>query len=173
MQSHTLAAIRRGVEAAVLAGIPQVIVPKIQEKLILGEWESADLGPHFIEALADHASQPLPEDVKWLSASAFHFGYAAFWGTVYALAYEKRPVEPWLGGLALAGTLYLITFPPWGVAVLSGTEDRPRDRSWPMELVLASAPLVFGLGTALLYWRGPGHTVRDRIESWWRTATSS
>lgn len=51
MQSHTLAALRRGVEAAVLAGVPQVIVPKIQEKLIPGEWESADVGPHFIEAL--------------------------------------------------------------------------------------------------------------------------
>ena len=168
MRPRTFQSIRRGVEAAVIASIPQVLLPKLQERLFLSDRESADVGPHFIEALADKANQPLPEDVKWLAASAFHFGYASMWGTLYALAYERRPVKPWVGGLALATLIHGITFPRWGLAVLTGSEDPPRDRTWRMEVVLATAPLVFGLGTALLYGRGPRRELLHRFRHAWR-----
>jgi hypothetical protein len=168
MQRRTLQSIRRGVEAAVIASVPQVLLPKLEAQAFLSDRESADIGPHFIEALAHKARQPLPEDVKWLAASAFHFGYAALWGTLYALAYERRPVKPWVGGLALATLIHGITFPRWGLAVLTGTEDPPRDRTWRMEAVLATAPFVFGLGTALLYGRGPRRTMLHRLRHAWR-----
>jgi hypothetical protein len=98
----------------------------------------------------------LQEDEKWLAASAFHFGYAAFWGALYATLYERRPVHPALGGALLSGVIYGITFPRWGGAVLTRAERKPRDRSRRMGVVLATAATTFGMCTALLYGRGPG-----------------
>jgi hypothetical protein len=155
MTRTTLESIRLGIEAAMLASVPQVLLPKLEEKLLLPPGETADLGPRFIETLARHGRRPLPEDVKWLAASSFHFGYAAFWGTLYALASRRQRLHPVLGGTALAALIYLITFTPWGGAVQTGTEPPPNRRSWRRELVVMTAPLVFGLGTALLYGRGP------------------
>lgn len=155
MEPHTLAALRRGIEAGMVASIPQVLIPHLEERLLGLPRGTADIGPRFIRRLGERAGKRLPEDVKWLGASAFHFGYAALWGALYALAYEKRPVRPALGGLLLAGVIYGITFPRWGGAVKTGTEPPPERRSWRRTLLLASAPLIFGMGTALLYGRGP------------------
>jgi hypothetical protein len=152
---RTLESLRLGIEAALVASVPQVLLPKLEEKLLLPPGDSADLGPRFIERIAQGARRALPEDVKWLAASAFHFGYASLWGALYALAYERRPVHPLVGGAALAATIYLITFTRWGGAVLTGTEEPPGRRGARKELVLVTAPLVFGLGTALGYGRGP------------------
>lgn len=151
----TFAVLRRGVEAALIASVPQVIIPKIEEKLFLPHDEDADLGPRLIAALAKKVEKPLPEDVKWLAAASFHFGYAAFWGAAYAIVQRRANVNPLTGGLTLSALIYLTTFPPWGGAVLTGSEDPPKHRTWRKEIVLASAPLLFGLGTALLYGRGP------------------
>lgn len=155
MTDRTYAVLRRGVESAVIASVPQVLVPKLEERLFLPAGESADIGPHFIEALARRARRQLPEDTKWLAASAFHFGYACLWGALYAVAQERWRVRPIAGGLALAGLIHIITFPRWGGAVVAGSEAPPKERSWQLEVVLATAPLVFGLGTALLYGQGP------------------
>src|SRR5438094_700861 len=103
--------------------------------------------------------RPLERGIEaGLVASAFHFGYATFWGAVYALAYRRWRPHPLLGGAALGALIYAITFPHWGGAVLSGTEPPPHRRSWRQELVLVTAALTFGLGTALLYGRpASGH----------------
>jgi hypothetical protein len=77
MTRQTLESIRLGVEAALVASVPQVLLPKLEEKLFLPPGDSADLGPRFIERLAAATRRRLPEDVKWLAASAFHFGYAS------------------------------------------------------------------------------------------------
>lgn len=155
MRSRLRAVLRRGIESAMVASIPQVLVPKVEEWLFLREDESADLGPRFIDALARRVDRELPEDVRWLGASAFHFGYAAFWGALYALANERWRMRPWVGGQMLAAVIYLITFPSWGGAVLSGSEPAPRERTWRLEVMYATAPLIFGLVTAWLYGRGP------------------
>ncbi len=156
MQTRTLAVLHRGVESAIVASVPQVIVPKVEERLLLHDKGAADLGPHFIEALARWAGKDLPEDVKWLAASAFHFGYAGLWGALYAFARERWRFRPWIGGLGMAALIHFITFPRWGAAVQTGSEPPPHRRSWRIELVYLTAPLVFGLGTALLYGEGPG-----------------
>lgn len=165
MPGSRIAAVRRGVEAAMVASVPQVLLPKLEEYLFLSGRGEADLGPHLIDAVAARTRLPLPEDLRWLGASTFHFGYAAFRGALYALLHERKPMSPWKGGLGLAALIYMITFPPWGGAVLLGAEPPPRQRSWRKELVLATAPLVFGLGTALLYGRGPRRTFRERMRA--------
>ncbi len=154
MNQRTIAALRRGVESAVIASIPQVLIPKMEEHLLLDN-DDADLGPRLIAALATKVERPLPEDMKWLGAASFHFGYAMFWGMVYAVIQDRAQINRWIGGIGLSAFIYLITFPRWGGAVLAGSEKPPRKRSWKRESVLATAPLAFGLGTALLYGRGP------------------
>lgn len=174
MDSRTLAVLRRGIEAGMLAGVPQVVLAKAEEYLVLGDAdEDADIGPRLVERLADRAGKRLPEDMKWLAASAFHWGYAAAWGALYALLYERRPVHPLVGGAVLASFIWSITFTDWGAAVRTQTERRPRERSWGKELVLATAAGAFGLTTALLYGRGPRRTGRDRIIEGWRRLAPS
>lgn len=160
MRRSTLSVLRRGVEAAMVASVPQVLIAKLEEHLFL-DGESADLGLHLIEALGRRFRRRVPEDLKWLAASAFHFGYAAAWGGAYALLYERKPVSPLLGGLLLGGVIYGVTFPPWGGAVLLGSEEPPKRRSARMELVMSSAAFTFGFGTALLYGRGPEAVVPE------------
>jgi hypothetical protein len=141
-------------EAGLLASIPQVILPKIEERLLMPAREDADIGPRFIERVAKLTGQaPLREDTKWLLASAFHFGYATFWGLLYALAARRWRPPPALGGAALGTIIYAITFPHWGGAVLTRTEPPPHRRSWRRELTLLTAAASYAFITAFLYGR--------------------
>jgi len=88
--------------------------------------EQADIGPRFVRRLARKAmGESLPEPTHWLLATVFHFGYAAQWGTLYALLQEWRPIPPLMGGPLLASIIYALAFSPWGAATQAGTE-RPR-----------------------------------------------
>lgn len=155
MDPSTLASLRRGVEAALVASVPQVLVPQLEQRALGLPMGSADIGHRFIQRLGEMADRDLPEDVRWLAASAFHFGYAAFWGALYALAYERRPTKPIVGGLLLSGLIYGITFTRWGGATLTRTAPPPKRRNWKKRLLLLTPPLLFGMGTAPLYGRGP------------------
>lgn len=157
MDPHTLASIRRGAETGLIASVPQVLGTQLEESLLKLPKGSASIGPRFIQRLGKLSRQKLSEETRWLGASAFHFGYAATWGVLYALAYKKRPLHPALGGLLLSGTIYVITFPNWGAATLTRTERPHKRRGWRRELLLLTPPIIFGMGTALLYGRGPGH----------------
>jgi hypothetical protein len=86
--------IKRGLEAGLIASVPQVLLAKAEERALLRRGEDADIGPRFVERLARLAGLRLREDTKWLAASAFHFGYATFWGTAYALAYRRWRPHP-------------------------------------------------------------------------------
>jgi hypothetical protein len=147
--------LKRGVEAGLMASVPQVLLAKAEERLLMPRGDDADLGPRFIDRLAEMAGVRLDEDMRWLAASAFHFSYAVFWGLAYGLAHRRWRPHPLVGGTALGALIYAITFPHWGGAVLTGTEHPPQHRSWQKELVLATAAMTFGFGTALLYGRGP------------------
>lgn len=163
MDQRTKEALQRGALAGLAGGVPQVLLTKIEEKLFLDGGEDADLGPRLIQRMAERMGKPLPEDVKWLAATAFHFAYAAAWGTLYAAASRRRPLHPLVGGLALGGLIYAITFPRWGGAVRTRTEPPPGARSARKEVVLATATFAFGLGTALAYGRGPGRPPLGRL----------
>jgi hypothetical protein len=153
--------IKRGVEAGLIASIPQVLLAKTEEWLLMPPGEDADLGPRFIERLGYLQGRSIREDTKWLAASAFHFSYAVFWGAAYALAYRRWQPHPLLGGAVLGSLIYAITFPHWGGAVVTGAERPPHRRSWRQELVLGTAAMTFGLGTALLYGRAKTRPDRD------------
>lgn len=157
MQAKTLAALRRGIEVGLIASVPQVLGTHLEERLLDLPEGSANIGPRFIRQLGKMTRQRLSEEIRWLGAASFHFGYAASWGAIYALAHQRRPLHPALGGLLLSGMIYALTFPNWGVATRTRTEHPPRRRSWRREVFLLAPPLIFGMGTALLYGRGPRH----------------
>lgn len=155
MKAETLAALRRGIGAALIASTPQVLGTHLAERLLHLPRGSANLGPRLIRRLGRMTGHSFSEEGEWLGSASFHFGYSAAWGALYGLAHRRLPVHPVLGGLLLSGTIYTLTFPRWGFATMTRTEPHPRSRSWRRKLLLSGPPFIFGLGTALLYGHGP------------------
>lgn len=150
MSQSLASTLARGAAAGVGAAVIQAAIGKTEEKLLLPPWEDADIAPRLMERLGEMAGVEIDDATKWVLGTVFHFGYGAAWGMLYAAATEKRRVNPLLGGLALGGLIYAITFPRWGGAVQTGTERPPEARTREMELVAASVTSGFGVSTALL-----------------------
>lgn len=141
-----------GIEAGLLAGTVQVAIGKAEEiALQLPPHESADIAPRFMRRVANAMGTDLSPVTRWLLGTAFHYGLAATWGAIYAIAYERRPLRPVLAGALLGGLIYGTTFPRWGAAVLSRTERPPERRTRRMSLVDLSVAMSFGFATALIY----------------------
>jgi hypothetical protein len=163
-------AVTKGVVAGLIAGIPQVLVTQIGTQVFDLDREDADIGPRFVQRLAQQVGTSLPAPVQWLLATIFHFGYAAQWGTVYALMHEFRPTPPLVNGPLLAAVIYALAFSPWGAATQTGTERPPEQRSNRETLMHWTAALSFSLTTAYVYrlLRGRSRTQRaeDAIAHW-------
>src|SRR5690625_4434562 len=140
MKATTFAALRRGIEAGLVASVPQVLGTHLHGKILGFSPGSANLGPRLIERLGKLTSRRPSEETRWLGSASFHFVYSAGWGALYALAYQHRPVHPVVGGLRLSATIYALTFPGWGFATWTRTERPPRRRSWRSELLLIAPP---------------------------------
>jgi hypothetical protein len=145
-------AVTRGIAGGLIAGIPQVVLTQVETAVFGLPREQADIGPRFIQQLARRAIGASPsEPMNWLLATAFHFGYAAQWGSLYALLHEYRPTPPLVGGPLLAAVIYALAFSPWGAATQTGTERPPERRSDRETLLHWTAALSFGLTTAYAY----------------------
>lgn len=140
-----------GAAAGVAASTVQGAIGKAEELLFLPEHEDVDWAPRLVGRLAEFAGVEVSEPTKWALGMGFHFGYGAFWGAAYSQVHRRYPVHPVVGGLAVGGFIYAITFPRWGGAVQTRTERPPRRRTRRKELVLASVTSSFGLTMALVY----------------------
>ena len=145
------ASVTRGVLAGLIAGIPQVVVTQIEAGLLNLPREQADIGPRFVQRLAQHAGSSLSPPLQWLLGGVFHFAYAAQWGTVYGLIHEAKPMPALVGGPLLAAIIYGVAFSPWGAATQTGTERPPERRRTRETLLHWTAALSFSLTTAFTY----------------------
>lgn len=152
-EGDLLPALLAGAAAGVVGSIVQAAIGKSEELALLPEWEDSNIAPRLMDRLADGMGESLPTPAAWALGTAFHLGYGATWGGLYALARERLRPDPVVGGLAMGAVIYAITFPAWGGAVRTRTERQPRRRSWGMEVVAASVTLGFGLATAAAYER--------------------
>jgi hypothetical protein len=144
-------AVAKGVLAGLVAGIPQVVVTQIETQVFDLPREQADIGPRFVQRLAQHLGTSLSPPLKWLLATGFHFGYAAQWGASYALLQEGWRMPPLVGAPMLAALIYTLAFSPWGAATQTRTE-RPAHRRRTRETLLHwSAALSFSLSMAYCY----------------------
>jgi len=147
----TFAAIARGVGAGLVAGGPQVAIAQIAEKALGLPPDRADIGPRFVERLAQHLGESLPPSAHWGLAALFHFGYAAGWGALYGLVDARLRPPPAVMGPLLGGVIYLLAFSRWGAGTRTGTEPHPDRRSWRQDALHWTAALSFSLTTALVY----------------------
>jgi hypothetical protein len=135
----------------VIASVVQAAVGASESAVFLPESENANLAPRLMGRLAARAGGTLSPEERWTLGTAYHLGYGAGWGMLYAAARERRRIHPLVGGTLLGGLIYGITFPSWGGAIHLEAERAPGVRSRRMEVVLASVTLSFGLSTAYIY----------------------
>jgi hypothetical protein len=147
----------RGAVAGVAASVVQAAVGASESAGFVPDGENANIAPRLMARLAARGGGSLTTTERWTLGTAYHLAYGAGWGGLYALARERFGAHPVIGGAALGGAIYGITFPRWGGAVLLDVERPPGARSPEMEVVLASVTLSFGLATAAIY-----ETIRRR-----------
>lgn len=148
-----LPALLAGAAAGLVGSVVQAAIGKSEELAFLPEREDSNIAPRLMARVAEAVGEDLSTRAAWALGTVFHLGYGAGWGALYALARERRPVDPLIGGLALGGVIYAVTFPRWGGAVQTRTERSWKRRSREMEVVAASITLGFGLATAAVYER--------------------
>jgi hypothetical protein len=146
-------ALARGVAAGLVAGVPQVLLTQAEARLLGLPPERADVGPRFVQRIGEGLEADLEHEHHWLLAGAFHFGYAALWGSVYALLQRWRPAQPHVGGPLLGALIYALAFSPWGAATQTGTERPVDTRPARHTLLHWTAALSFSLVLAYLYAR--------------------
>ncbi|HEX7120243.1 MAG TPA: hypothetical protein VF212_15720 [Longimicrobiales bacterium] len=144
----------RGAGAGFLAAFPQAALGELEERLFLPPGEDADIAPRTVHRLSLLLTgHRLSSPAKWVLGTAYHFGYGAAWGIMYAHARERVRFGPVLGGLLLGAVIYGITYPRWGMGVLIGAERPPGERSRRMTAVAWSVAVGFGIATAAIYER--------------------
>jgi hypothetical protein len=142
-----------GAASGLVAGVPQVLLTQMEARLLGLPAEQADIGPRFVQRLAQRVDASLRQPERWLLAGAFHFAYAAWWGIVYALLQRWRPAQPHVGGPLLAALIYALAFSPWGAATQTGTERPTETRPTHETLLHWTAALSFALSLAYIYAR--------------------
>lgn len=156
LDERNKAILTTGVFAGLIAGVPQVLLTQLEERLLGLHHESADIGPRFVRRLTQGLETRVPPGVEWALAAGFHFGYAAWWGLLYGMVQEWRPARPLVGGPLLGALIYGLAFSPWGAATRAGAEQSPERRDNRETLLHWSAALAFSLTTAYVYqWLRP------------------
>jgi hypothetical protein len=142
-----------GAAAGLVAGIPQVLLAQLVARVLGLPADQADIGPRFVQRLTERLDASLHEPARWLLAGVFHFGYAAWWGVLYALLQGWRPAQPHVGGPLLGALIYTLAFSPWGAATQTGTEEPAERRPTRKTLLHWTAALSFALTLAYTYAR--------------------
>lgn len=151
MRTSHIPSLLAGAAAGVIASSVQAAVGKTGDLALLPPREDMDLAPILVGRMADAADTEVSDATRWVLGTGFHYGYGAFWGAGYAAVHSRTQVPPVVGGLALGGLIYAITFPRWGGAVQTRTVPAPEERTGRMELVLAAVTSVFGLTVSFAY----------------------
>jgi hypothetical protein len=149
--NESIAAILRGAAAGLLAGIPQVAIVQVVEKPLGLPSDQADIGPRFVQRLAEHLGEPLSAGPKWGLAALFHFAYSVWWGALYGLADALVRPPPAVAGPLLGGVIYAAAFSRLGAGTQTGTETHPDRRHWRADALHWTAALSFSLATAAAY----------------------
>jgi hypothetical protein len=146
-------ALRNGIVAGLIAGIPQVVLTQLEAWLLPVPRSHADIGPRFVQRLSERLDVDMEREHHWLLAAVFHFGYAIWWGALYALLQRWRPAQPHVGGPLLAALIYALAFAPWGAATQTRTETPVESRPTRATLLHWTAALSFSLTLAYMYER--------------------
>ncbi len=133
----------------IAAAVPQAIVGKAEDLLILPDHENADIAPRFMRRLAHLSGSHLSPVAQWVLGTLFHFAYGAGWGSAYAVVTPRR-LPPPLGGAILGALIYMLAFSRVGAGTLTGSERPPRARTFRLMLTHWSVALTYSFITAYL-----------------------
>ncbi|HEX9107514.1 MAG TPA: hypothetical protein VF832_09810 [Longimicrobiales bacterium] len=146
-----LQAVRVGAETGICAATIQACVGEAIDGKLLPEGRLADRAVGLLEAALDEPREQKPTPPIFLSAAAFHFGYGAGWGALYALARERLRVPALAAAALQAAAIYTLAFSRVSAGVRLGSEPHPSRRrpgELAFQLVMAG---TFALSNAALY----------------------
>jgi hypothetical protein len=142
-----------GVGLGWLAGIVQVIAAQAVG-LLVGRREGADIAPRFVQRTANQFGKSLSRPPRWFLATLFHFGYASWWGALYAISREarlSRQIPPWLAGSLLGMLIYAAAFSRFGAGTQVGAESHPDRRDESEWAIHGTSAFSFALALAYGY----------------------
>ncbi len=144
-------AVRVGAETGFCAATIQACVGEAIDGRLLPRGRLADRAVGLVEAALDEPREQKPTPPVFLSAAAFHFGYGAGWGALYAVARERWRVPAVAAAGLQAAAIYTAAFSRVGLGVRLGSEPQPSRRrpgELAYQLVVAG---TFALANAVLY----------------------
>ena len=140
-----------GAVAGVIAGVIQVLVGLLLDRILLPPREHNNIAPRFVKRLFQlqgRGSRPVRD---WTLGTLFHFGYGVGWGAAFGLARRWSGIPSPLLGVGTGFLIYLLAFSGVGVGTKTRTEPYPRRRHWPKQLSLIAVAWTFALTTAAIY----------------------
>lgn len=140
-----------GAAAGTAGALVQAAIGATQSLLFLPPREDANLAPRLVDRAARAVGLEAPLEVEWALGTLFHFAYGAGWGAMYGVARERTGASAVKAGLVLGGIIHAITFPRWGLAVVTNVERPPERRTKRMDFVAVTETYGFGLATAAAY----------------------
>lgn len=148
MDGREMRAALLGAVAGAVGGIVQPAVGKAEEVVFFPRREDTNVPRHFVDALARRTGTQMSYAARLMAGTAFHVGYALFWGAAYGVACDRRRTTPLVGGLGLGAVLYLAAFSRIGAATWARSEPPPWRRPPRAWLLTTTMPLTYGLTTA-------------------------
>jgi hypothetical protein len=134
-----------------VASVPQVLITQAAERLLGMPRGKADIGPRFVQRLAERLEKRTPPVVHWLLAAVFHFAYGAGWGALYGALQERRATPPFVAGPSLGAVIYALAFSRVGAATQAGSEHHPERRPRRDFVMHWTPAMTFSLFTAYGY----------------------
>jgi uncharacterized protein (UPF0548 family) len=159
MRSQRLKRAWLGACIGLFAAVPQVVVGKAEDLLILPHHENADIAPRFVKRLARLHGRDLSPAAQWALGTLFHFAYGAAWGSAYAVV-VPRAIPAALGGSAMGAAIYTLAFSRVGAGTVTGSERPHHRRTLRMMLTHWSVALTYAYITAFLSRAIPRDDVR-------------
>lgn len=145
-------AMLRGALAGAIGAAAMMVARKLEAKALLPPGNLDEPVPEkVVDTLAGKAGVELSHTESVAAGMGVHLAFSALVGALYGAAESRVDVNPVVGGLALGGAIFAMTYPSWGLLPQIGAQEPIFQSSIEKTAVPIGTHAVFGLTTALAF----------------------